>query len=79
MIADLDLIDQVKFGYRGNPCTALQGSADWIAQKLGAYLHSTGRVLPRYVRRLQLKRFDANDMIFEYTLKAGVITFERVS
>jgi len=79
MIADLDLIDHVKFGYLGNSGTAPQGSADWIAQKLGVYLHHTGRVVPRYVRRLRPRRFDLNDMTFEYSIKAGVITFERIS
>jgi hypothetical protein len=68
-------------GYDGNDNKHLYSSPNWYAHKLGQYLHSTGRTVPRNVRMSRGQCVHANDMLFrlaELNTKPATYTWERV-
>lgn len=62
----LDDIARDGFEHRepGTTCTYPEGSTSWLVWHFGAYMHRTGRTMPRNVSRGRGHSVRANDMLF---------------
>jgi hypothetical protein len=73
-----DLTEFARSGYYGNANPHLATSPAHWAHALGAYLHATGRSVPRDVRMGRGDSIRANDMRFKVSGAMQAPDFERI-